>query len=372
MKQLLFTMIQGELKKIAAHITPDNIESQLTAMEQYMDILRIVSAIPPYDIGESTAKISSLSFDAAETRAEPPASSESDNETPESKPAAEPAAYTFERKLVGGRLPELDDGYHVNERIVRKLGIQHGDKLAVEGTEHFSDGGKHYIFKIAEKGAGKEPPNRIQLNYCIAEWDAEHHKFVIRRSAIGGMIKLGDEPLSLHLNEQDCEGMEDGELIDIAFYEERLDTVRVIWKHKTKNENQSQETANHKPKQRAAEETEEDEKKFPIDYSLLEGKTITLIGAEAFRLRYQQAFHEVGMTLYHITGDENKRRMEKYIRSSDVVVAVVPYVGHNGSAPGNELCKTHNVPFVASKRSGAQQILLEIEQVFKRRLSQAQ
>ncbi|MEV2909476.1 hypothetical protein ABNF65_12705 [Paenibacillus larvae] len=128
------------------------------------------------------------------------------------------------------------DGSNIffKETDVKRMGLENGDKLAVAvkpfGQEYM------YDYHIVEKS--KNPTtDRVQVDFCFVE--EINGQFCVQKRYAGSEIvpiNIGNDNIVLYLGEQDVinKRIQDGDLINVAFYEGNTDHVRVLWKHSVK------------------------------------------------------------------------------------------------------------------------------------------
>lgn len=371
MRDEILSRSKRELLTIISNLKSDNINESSDMVTTYFNLLKTLNKLPIFDDESSGLEDEGLTQSEQQQdlieQSEQSKAFEQDivieNENVHQVPV-----YIFERKLYGGRISNLDNGYTISERIVRSQGIRHGDMLVISASTKIGEKGiTRYSFDIAESNYVAEPPNRVQINMCVVEKD-DSIGLIVRRS-VNSEISINGSPYTFIISERDIanNNLQEGDIVDIAFYETNLETLKVIWKYETKSQQQSIATSNKRPK-KTRTDYDESERSIPIDHNLFIDKTITIIGAEYFRLTYQRVFDRLNINMNHLTGDEGKIRLEKFIKKSDVVIVIIEYVSHNASYTANELCKTHNVPFVSAERDGAQYMLLEAEKALRRKL----
>lgn len=142
--------------------------------------------------------------------------------------------YEFRRKLVGGYImgAAYDGGnVFVNELTVMKLRLENGDKLAVKARPSGQD--YMYDYHIVEKSKNPET-DRVQIDNCLAE--KIDGQFCVRKQYTDSgvaPINIGHGITVLYLGEQDVTNkqIQEGDLINIAFYIGNPEHVRVLWKH---------------------------------------------------------------------------------------------------------------------------------------------
>jgi hypothetical protein len=94
---------------------------------------------------------------------------------------------------------------------------------------------------------------------------------------------------------------------------------------------------------------------------VFKGLTVTILGAERMRKQYQKWGRELGCTLYHPDRKETESgRVNYYVNKSDVVIAIVPFIKHLGTALARRACETYKKLYIPlATNSGAQNVFLE-------------
>ncbi|NGM83262.1 hypothetical protein G5B47_12635 [Paenibacillus sp. 7124] len=137
-------------------------------------------------------------------------------------------------KLSGGIVVDQNGNQvdYLNESIIRHMNLDHNDKLRVRRIKE--DGRKEYdiIGKVGEIN-----PERIVAQYCIANLDPEGNRYLINTQIVGGEKQLFSLPegemYQFQFKMEDVKhlNLEDGSIVDLAFWKGRPDTARIIWKH---------------------------------------------------------------------------------------------------------------------------------------------
>ncbi|WP_100012792.1 DUF2325 domain-containing protein [Lentibacillus sediminis] len=284
-----------------------------------------------------------------------PETLEEDEESEPSQPSAPPErkSYQFERKLRGGIVPQID-GF-VPEGVVRKLGLEHGDMVYAKAINTNDPQRSHFEYEIAEKGDGEDAPYRIQLNFCPVKKEAG--RLVVEKSEeTGEFIRFNEGPYTIVLSEDDVfkQRINEGDLVDIAYFDGTPTHAKVIWTHKIKEASLSiPETLNHTSKK-----SEKPEKKPVTIYDqTLKEKTILVIGNEPKKSLYQYSIEQRGGTFLWGDAKEDFTRVEAKVRKADIVVFLLGVSGHTGMEHIKQMCKNHNVIFETTWSNGQSSIL---------------
>lgn len=354
MKNEVLNSVKAQMGNVIAQMQLDNLEQTRTMIGSYLDFLNTLNALPVF---EEPAPVVSPS---------------SPGPTPVtvSNEHKEDNIYVFERKLRGGIFPDLQNGYMIPEKMVRDIGLHHGDKVRISDAMQIN-GETRYKFDIAEKANIGDAPGRVQFDYCIVESDGA--RFVVSKCAAGDILVDGvKQTFTIPQRDAHAFNVKEGDLIDVAFYENNLDSLRLVYRHDTPPPVEYTSTVTKKPaaKKSVANDETEVERKFPIDLDFMKSKHVVIVGSAYEKLKYQRMFDMLSINLTHMSGDEGKVRLRTVIKKADVVVVTTQHVGHKGSVPTAELCKEYNIPMAAVDRNGPQYILMEAERVMKRKIEQ--
>lgn len=266
--------------------------------------------------------------------------------------------YIFERKLKGGFVTEIN-GW-VPEKIVRELELRHGDLVyAYEiPLPENQDSPPHYSFEVAERRNMPQPANRVQLNLCRVKDDRLLDRFVVEETVNGALLKHNDSPMMFSLDPEDVRAfnLEDGDIVDIAYYKGKEDKPKVLWKHITYQRQEQPSTIAER--QKAYDKKVAKEKKA-YDKQL-EGKTVLMIGFEPGRATFGSEIENRGGTFIWSDGREGRDRLESMIVKSDCVIMMQNYMGHNASITANDISKEHGIPCVSLTGFGRSSFVQEV------------
>ncbi|WP_217586130.1 DUF2325 domain-containing protein [Lentibacillus saliphilus] len=258
--------------------------------------------------------------------------------------------FTFERKIRGGFVPEIA-GF-VPEGIIRKLGLSHGDKVyakAIEGPESSSN---HFRYELAEKGDGKDLPERIQYNYCPVIKEAG--RLVVEKSAeTGAYIRFNDSIYPILLDENDVFNfkIEEGDLIDIAYKSPHIDQAKVLWVHKVEELHIPEVSVTNKKSLKNNDKVDVD-----LDQTL-DNKTVLVIGNEPMKSLYKDAIEKRGgLFLWGDTKDD-LTRLKALVRQTDICVFLLSVSGHVGMEHIKQMCKDYDVAFQTTWSNGQSSVI---------------
>lgn len=366
MKELVLAQVKQQLTAVIDIMTLENLNDSMEKLQTYFGFLENLKSLPTI--------VDSLQPTPAPTPVvQAPVPVPEPVQVKEEPVIQEEPVYEFQRKLRGGFI-EYRGGYPLPEKLVRDMGVEHGDKVKVIDTVYIN-GQPRARFEIVEKANIGDPKERVQLDFCIIEEGKYGLGYEVSEYTNGRIIVDG-HPFTFKIPQKEVLdfNLKKGDLIDIAFYESNPDGLRVIWKHDTFEMPNMVVVPKQAPPKKSPANVEidfdDEDTKYPIDLSLFKDKNLVIVGSEYDKAKYQKACELLGIKLTHMSGDEGKVRLRTAIKKADVVVLTIHHVGHKGSIPTADLCKEYNVPLASVDRSGVQYMLLEAERVMKRKIEQ--
>lgn len=265
--------------------------------------------------------------------------------------------YVFERKLRGGILPDINA--FVPEGIVRKLDIEHGDRLEARKMEDYADDGKNrYHYTLLTKGDRMDAPDRVQLDYCVIKKEAG--SLMIDGSSLSGeKVRFNGASFSILLNEMDIRHFElhEGDIVDVAYKKSMPSEHKVLWKHEDIElpEEKSTETS----KKKKVSDHSEDLVELPEQ--TLKGMSIMVVGNEGSRTSYQEQIEKRGGEFLWIDAKEKVEKFEPIVKKSSFVIFLLGLSGHTGMKKIKQLCKDYRIPFEATFNQGVTSIVRTAE-----------
>jgi|GEM_PF-3717877 len=327
-------------------------ESSPTYMEQLKAAISILESLPKL----SGSRISSV-YDAPTVEGEPkeasgeeceeqedkqlwpPDLSEKENEVPSKEDNI------FRRSLSGGY---INDRY-ISEKIVRTIGIEHGDKASVTEVEE----GRIYV-SIIEKGPGLEPEGRVQINFCKVQVENEQH-FVEKYFDQDGYYPLPigkvdiPEPVAKWLSIQEDDN------VDIAYNEHQPENVKIIWKHNIpapQYRSSTPLTQSINLKQLLSENEEASESNYDLG-----GKTVLVMGGDTRHPDYRDAIQKANGKFIGMPGSATAHQMKIAVNKADVAVLIATGVRTHPYEWAQRVCKEENIPFTRVHNNGIDTVL---------------
>lgn len=138
----------------------------------------------------------------------------------------------FERNLRGGYLPDLK--LFVPESIVRTIDAKNGNTLKVTEIKGAfqANGQPKYHFEVANTNTAPMAQKRVQFNQCPVK-ETGGRFYVERSMELNSWIRVNENMFSPVLSQEDVYNfrIKEGDLVDIAFYENSPNNAICIWKH---------------------------------------------------------------------------------------------------------------------------------------------
>lgn len=261
--------------------------------------------------------------------------------------------YVFHRQLTGGT--GINDDRHeiyVPEGIVRKLDIEHGDKLHI--NEDVFGYGRHYYEKLNHlpKDETIEPNKIIDYDFAIVEKVEDvDNKFIVRHHyGSEGLTSMPNRIIyQPDINKFD---LKDGDLVHVSFYDDN--NARVRWKY-SHNEPiptpKPQKSSVYKDSSSSHEDVEQ----------TLKNIVIGIIGYGNLDTSYEEEITKRGGEMIS-TSAVDSDTIENKIRQSDIVVMPTHHMGHKQMDITKKLCKYYDKPLVIVNKGGRSHFVQQIHE----------
>lgn len=352
-------LMKGNMKQTVDHMSSDNLEDCFTVLTSQYKVLKQLFMIEglKQNVGISNQveeKPESIPDKSIVTDSQPNKGVEDTlrdsvvSQTEEQEKEVTPfrPMYQVERKLRGAYVPYID-GF-IPEKIVRNLGLEHGDYVYAEPIElqHQSEP-KRFEYELAKKSDEIILDDRVEYTHCPVEKDA--YMYVVNRSTTTGeQIRVDDAPFTVLINDSDIERFDihEGDVVDIAFYESNPSSAKVIWKHGVQGglhvENTDKHDKSDKKQKKSHDKSSGSQEKLE---QVFKGYTICIVGDEPNKSAYKTLIEERGGTHLHVEPSWSPSRIETMIKKADIVVGLYDVSSHTGLEKAKEYCKDYNVPF---------------------------
>lgn len=236
-------------------------------------------------------------------------------------------AYQLTRQLRGGYLKEIEA--FVPEGAIRMLNAEDGDYLYATEKEN-----GRYFYELAKKGERRDTSRR-EINFGTVRKDGS--LLVVDRTLLNGGedIKWNEMYHSFVISDEDrlAFQLREGDIVDLAYYENNPNGARVIWKHDL-HEDECDEAA---PLKSGAYKNKDGKKQEKTNE--LEGKTVFVLGCEPRRAVFEQAVENAGGKFIWAEGTEGEDRLRKLVEQADIVVILIRFIRHHASQYVVKVCK---------------------------------
>lgn len=261
--------------------------------------------------------------------------------------------YVFHRQLTGGTgINEDRHEIYVPEGIVRKLDIEHGDKLHI--NEDVFGYGRHYYEKLNHlpKDETIEPNKIIDYDFAIVEGVEDiDDKFIVRHH-------YGSEGLTsmpnriIYQPDIDKFDLKEGDLVHVSFYDDN--NARVRWKY---SHNEPIPT----PKPQKSSVYKDSSSSHDDVEQTLKNIIIGVIGYGNLDTSYEEEITKRGGEMIS-TSAVDSDTIENKIRQSDIVVMPTHHMGHKQMDITKKLCKYYDKPLVIVNKGGRSHFVQQIHE----------
>lgn len=263
--------------------------------------------------------------------------------------------YVFHRQLTGGTgINEDKHEIYVPEGIVRKLDIEHGDKLHI--NEDVFGYGRHYYEKLNHlpKDETIEPNKIIDYDFAIVEKVEDiDNKFIVRHH-------YGSEGLTsmpnriIHQPDIDKFDLKEGDLVHVSFYDDN--NARVRWKY-----SHNEPIPTPKPQKSSVYKDSSSSSSHDDVEQTLKNIVIGIIGYGNLDTSYEEEITKRGGEMIS-TSAVDSDTIENKIRQSDIVVMPTHHMGHKQMDITKKLCKYYDKPLVIVNKGGRSHFVQQIHE----------
>ena len=352
-KQQIITLLSNQ------NVTPDTYATYSKDIDAYINYLNVVRQLP--DV-EPPSEEESETFDevlpvdeASPDEARPDEASSTDKPADDGKIIG-----TFQKNLAGGIVKHsaFERGIlFVGEAWVRDAEITDGDKVEVldyNYKQHRASG-----IRLARKQAPETPQNIQTFTFGIVDslGDSEHvlHPLVITKSVNGETL---DVPYRLTTEDIERFNVSQGDILDIAWYENNPQACKVIWKHRI--EYDTEPTIEQKKRNYSSEPDESPTPQSVFTDNQFEGYTICLVGMDMYKDKFKKAVEERAGNFIHVDPQISRTRREAEYKKSDIVMLGLQQISHESSNHAIAFAKQENIKYGSFNGHGVGPFILEI------------
>lgn len=267
---------------------------------------------------------------------------------------------TFQKNLAGGVVKHsaFERGIlFVGEAWVRDAGITDGDEVEVLGYDYEQN--RASGVRLARKQAPETPQNIRTFTFGIVDSlnDFEHalHPLVITKSVNGEIL---DVPYRLTTEDIERFDVSQGDILDIAWYENSPQTCRVIWKHRIKYD--TEPTIEQKKRNYSSEPDPSPTSQAVFTDNQFEGYTICLVGMDMYKDKFKKAVEERAGNFIHVDPQISRTRREAEYKKSDIIILGLQQISHESSNHAIAFAKQENIKYGSFNGHGVGSFILEV------------
>lgn len=266
--------------------------------------------------------------------------------------------YIFKRSVRGGFLEEIDA--YVPERIVRDLSLEEGDEIYATLLSAESGRPDRYEYEVAKHHYKGEPKGRVQIDFAIVKYSPDINRYVVEKDAFGNEL-VHPEEKDFILTEDDANylGLQDGDVIDIAYKDVEPSYIRAIWKHAI----DVQPVTKNPVKVEKKQDSKYGKKFEPT----LEGYTIAILGFEPGKSKLEEEINARGGEMVFASGGESVEFIKNQVSNADVLLIFLRHTSHKASNAAIEAAKEYGVLYDNTKHTGRTSAIFKLEDMIRRK-----
>jgi len=331
------------------NVTPYTYATYSEDIDAYINYLNVVSQLPDVELPSEEA---SETFDEVLPV---------DEVSSTDKPADDGKIIgTFQKNLAGGIVKHsaLERGiFFIGEAWVRDANITDGD--VVEVLDYSYERGRASGIRLIEKQAPEREQNIQTFTFGIVDslGDSEHvlHPLVITKSVNGENL---DVPYRLTAEDIERFSVSQGDILDIAWYENNPQTCKVIWKHRI--EYDTEPTVEQKKRRYSSEPEASPTPQAVFTDNQFEGLTICLVGMDMYNDKFRKAVEERAGSFIHVDPKASRVRREADYKRSDIILLGLQQISHESSNHAVAFAKQEGILYGSFNGHGVGPFILEI------------
>lgn len=350
-----------QLKALINKLTISNIDELIPLIEDHLKILQLCNKTI-YNLSEAnvivqdtTSADSTIKEKQVEQNCTP---SSQNNKIASIKQlkyeAAKDGSWVIDqlkRSLRGGHIRDINtavDKIYVPEYIIRGSGMDHGDWIKatrIPSTKHEINFSYQLLKKETFPSINNNEPVRESADCVIVKKDKILDCFTIR-------VKPSDSDMNItiRLPAQDVLklNIQEGDVIDYAFWSDNVQHGRISWKHDT-TAIEIKPPHHHQIKEEKKVKAL-DNLKREVSPVFSDVSTVVVGGRnDNHQNILQTEIERRGGSFTYFSGHEKKTAFQNVIRSADAVIVFTENVSHYGMNTAKEFCNKYNVPVSFTK-----------------------
>lgn len=361
-KEHILKVVRLEIQEIAEELTYENLSQSRELINRYIQLMENVKDIPfARDAKEAIQPELQYEEECEELKEDEKREEEYCDYTPlQIKEVFDTKNNIYlgqlELKLQGGEIGSFK--LYIPEKTIRELGCQNGDWIQASSISNkkMPDGSVkvYYDYKLVQKAEEPAETKRCDLKCVIVKYENVLRKYYVEAEYNGVIQKI-------LLPERDVADLQiqEGDVVDYAYWKENILGGRIVWKHKC----EAEEKAIPKINQKCTFEEKEDEEEniSPI----FKNKHIVVVGFESMKNIYREIIEKRGGKFSFFTGSEKSFNTEVALRYADAIIVFVEYVGHSGMFRVKSVSKTYDIPVSYTKKLGQESFIRLVKELIE-------
>lgn len=331
------------------NVTPDTYATYSEDIDAYINYLNVVRQLP--DVKPPSEEEPETFDEVLPVDEVSPTDESADDDT---------IIGTFQKNLAGGVVKHaaLERGiFFIGEAWVRDANITDGD--VVEVLDYSYERNRASGIRLVRKQAPETPQSIQTFTFGIVDslGDSEHvlHPLVITKSVNGETL---DVPYRLTTDDIERFNVSQGDILDIAWYEDSPQTCKVIWKHRI--EYDMEPTVEQKKRSYSSEPEASPTPQAVFTDHQFEGYTICLVGMDMYKDKFKKAVEERAGNFIHVDPQVSRTRREADYKKSDIVMLGLQQISHESSNHAIAFAKQENIKYGSFNGHGVGPFILEI------------
>lgn len=288
----------------------------------------------------------------------------------------DPGEYVVQRRLTGAQLLDAygQQAFFISEKMIRMLNLQDGDIATADG-EPYQSLSKAYIKRVTGHLDLDYDPIEVFRQAVVENKDGE---LVVTHNIYGKRLKVNGSKVTYHVKDDRIQFMvQEGDIVDLAWYandDNAQDSMTIRWVYPLEDDNQPVEKA---PKQKSAEKKPAKKEKMHLALGLSKQifGSMQQGAQDAKKLKVDLKGQKVGIaigngqngeilkaTVKACNGDPRlinaftgkSKKIEKAVKSLDMVIMIKSYANHPSSWSLAKACKKYGVKFAVSNKMSTQ------------------
>ena len=332
------------------NVTPDTYATYCDDIDAYINYLNVVRQLP---VVELPSEEEPETFDEVLPV---------DEVSPTDQPADDGKIIgTFHKNLAGGIVKHsaFERGIlFIGEGWARDAEVTDGDEVEVLDYSYERD--RASGIQLIKKQAPEREQNIQTFTFGIVDTDdstpsSDTDRFMITKSVNGEIL---DVPYRLTAEDIERFNVSQGDILDIAWYENNPQTCKVIWKHRI--EYDTEPSIEQKKRSYSSEPDASPTPQTLFTDNQFEGYTICLVGMDMYKDKFKKAVEERAGNFIHVDPQISRTRREAEYKKADIVMLGLQQISHESSNHAIAFAKQESIKYGSFNGHGVGPFILEI------------